>query len=152
MAAQRHALARAGVPEEHDGLLVGLEGHVQREAAEALAECRRGSRARVSNSRSLRTACRSSASRTNATTSRITDSAIAPASPWLDSKALMIASGIVCVRPSKLPAKMSVAPSSLSARTQHSTAPPMSAGRESRSVMRQNVRSGDTPSVADTCS
>ena len=64
----------------------------------------------------------------------------------------MIASGIVCVRPSKLPAKIRVAPSSLRARVQHSTAPDSSAGRASGSVTRQNVRHSDTPSVRDTSS
>ena len=50
--------------------------------------------------------------------------------------------------PVRLPANMIVAPNSPSARAQHSTAPPISAGAASGTVTKANVRSGPMPSVA----
>src|SRR2546421_3693918 len=58
-----------------------------------------------------------------------------------------MASGIVCVRPGKLPAKVIVAPNSPSARAQQSTAPATSEGRTSGSVTRQNTVERLAPSV-----
>ncbi len=66
------------------------------------------------------------------------------------SKTPMIASGIVWVRPWKLPAKISVAPSSPRARAQQRMAPASTDGHDSGRTMRQKMRSGLAPSVAAT--
>ena len=92
----------------------------------------------------------SASSSANANPSSTTDSETAPASPASDSNAARMASGIVCVSPGREPANSSVAPSSPSARAQHSTAPPASAGHTSGSVTLRNVRQRDSPSVYAT--
>ena len=51
-----------------------------------------------------------------------------------------------------LPAIMTVAPNSPSARANPSTAPAMTAGRASGSVMVKNTRTGPAPSVAAAAS
>src|SRR5262249_2391061 len=58
-----------------------------------------------------------------------------------------MASGMVCVRPGKLPANVIVAPNSPSARAQHSAAPAATDGRTSGRVMRRNTFQRFAPSV-----
>src|SRR6185295_17695927 len=60
-----------------------------------------------------------------------------------DSSARYTASGSVCVRPGKLPAKVIVAPNSPSARAQASTVPATSDGATSGSVTRRKTVQGD---------
>ena len=60
-----------------------------------------------------------------------------------------IASGAVCVTPRKLPANISVAPNSPSARPQASARPVPSDGSASGTATRPNVRASEAPSVRE---
>src|SRR5690606_37002342 len=98
---QRQALARPRVPVEHDDLAVGLEARGVVEAAEAQLRLELHAHRGTASPAPL---ARSATSTTAATTSRITAIATAPLSPSVPwSSASSIASGIVRVRPSRLP-------------------------------------------------
>src|SRR5690606_21730799 len=88
----------------------------------------------------------SSASTATETASRTRLSTIAASGSV--SSARQTASGIVCVRPGKLPANVIVAPNSPSARAQHSTAPATTPGATSGSVTRRKTVQRPAPRVA----
>src|SRR5688572_7895008 len=145
--AQGQRFPGAGRPQQHDHLFVRFKLRTQMKVADLLLEIdgehqkpallERANRRRMSR-------------RMAAATTRMTDRAIARSTVLPASNTPMIARGIVCVRPWKLPAKISVAPSSLSARAQHRMAPANTDGHERGRTIRQKMRSGLAPSVAAT--
>ena len=77
----------------------------------------------------------------------MTERAIGTSIERPDSKALTIASGIVWVRPWKLPANMIVAPNSPSARDQARTIPAANAGAASGNVTSRTTADSAAPKV-----
>src|ERR1700682_3668291 len=133
-AAEQRRLARAVGPEHGDHFAgLDLQVDIEFEGADAQAH----PRLEAHDDPSQRS--RSPISTASETASSTRLNTIAASGFGLVSSARYTASGMVWVRPGKLPAKVMVAPNSPSARAQQSTAPATSEGRTSGNVTRQST-------------
>src|SRR5690606_39029067 len=132
--AEGGGLARAVGPEQRHHLAVGdLDLHLERQRSLGEGEVCPQHQRPSQRSRSGTMTARETAT---STTDR------ASAASRSDSRARNTASGIVCVRPWRLPAKVTVAPNSPSARAKHSAVPVATAGAAWGRVTRRKTVHG----------